>query len=697
MILISDTKFITEAPNLNLKTSRRARSTDGEFVRYVEDRHRSWLNYHENSRKRMYDVIEAILDINGGMWPERERNDLERQDRHIVSINIARQKMETLNGSLMSEKFDFDFKPLDMEVNQLVENIKHWYFADKDQYNYDIVDSNTNMSGLCHSGVQGMFIDHSIRRTGAIAFKQYADGTVLQDPYWQNNINKSWREAMIDGYLTPAQMIEQFHTNNPTIHKLADADYYIGDTYEQSDNVRAWEDLPRRDGSRFLVTEYRWLEKLQTTRLHAKMPTGEWFAFPLKVSESQVRDFINQHRINWNDVREYPYEDNILYYGIVCPDLAGAAPDLVFVRGKHPIQCGAIGLFKFSSSSMYGIDKGVFEYLLDLNRTLNYRQSKIDDIIASAASGMVLVNEDKVGGNEGVRKLMQNKTRPDYVHPVKGSPQGVAELFPVGNVPEHLFREVNNIIDLMDRVSPVTPALEGAKETDESGVLFRMRNEIAQLGAMRLYANWQQFLMDKAEAWYNQAQITYKDLYRKVPSKDSSGFIEFNVPAFRDTPNGREKVYMNSVGDLPRARVVVTLSKSSPTKKMARRLELFDTTKMLSAHPELFKNEIRILTNDLISTIERSPEEQMKLERMQDLQEMRDILEMFTQMEQLKAQGMEAQAMQKQLSGMMQNMQMQQAGAPSAAPEQYTPANQRIPNEEQEPAVEQVNRPGPTF
>lgn len=690
MQMVSQEKKPIEAAGINTKTSRRMRSSDGEFVRWVTDKHNKWLIHHADSRKRLYDALDAFMDINGGMWPKKEREELIAADRHVVSINIAKQKMETLSGSLMSEKLDFDFKPLDIEKNTLVEAIKYWYYADKDQYKYELADLQTNMSGLLHSGTQGMYIDYNIRRTGAIGFRHYTDGTVLSDPNWQDNINRNWREAMIDGYLTPSQMIDQFYTENDSIRKLADADYFIGEDYgRNADDIRAWEHMPKREGSRFLVTEYRWMETLRTTRLHVKLPSGEWFAFPLKVKESQVRDFLAKMEISWMDVQEFPYEDDILNYGVVSPDLTGVEPDLIFVRGKHPIQCNCIGLFKFSATRMFGIDKGVFEYILDLNRTLNYRQSKIDDIISSAASGMALVNKDKIGGDAGLRKLQQNKTRPDYVHPVDGSPENVAALFPVGQVPEHIFREVNNIIDLFDRVSPVTPALEGAATADETGVLLELRHEITKLGTFRLYNGWQQFQMDKAEAWYNQAQIQYKDLYRKVPNATGAGHIEFNSPAFRTMPDGtRGKVYINSISDLPRASVVVKLSKSSPTKRMAKRLEIFDTTKMLSANPELFKYEIRILTNDLLSTIERDPDEQVKLERMQSLQEVRDILEVFTQIEGLKAQGMEAQATQQQLQTMMQNLQAkaQQPGGQEAAPEQFSPASNRLP-EPQEQAV----------
>ena len=102
--LISTQKNPIETININTKTSRRMRSSDGEFVRYVEDKHDRWLDFHSGSRKRLYEVLDAFMDINGGMWPEVERKELEAADRHAISINIAKQKMETLSGSLMSER-----------------------------------------------------------------------------------------------------------------------------------------------------------------------------------------------------------------------------------------------------------------------------------------------------------------------------------------------------------------------------------------------------------------------------------------------------------------------------------------------------------------------------------------------------------------------------------------------------------------
>ena len=612
------------------------------------------------------------------MWPQKERDDLISKNRHPVSINIAKQKLETLNGSIMSEKFDFDFKPMDIEENSLTKSVKHWYYADKEQYNYGAADSETNISGLLHSGTQEIGIDYDIRRTGAISFEDCINGTVLKDPTWQTNRLKDWREAMKDGWLTAQQITDKYDTNSSAIQWLADQDYWVGERYEPTDDPRMLEDVPRIVGSRYLVTEYRWLEKLKTTRLHAKLPNGEWFALPLKAKESDVRNFLQAWGINWYDVKEFPYEDNILYYGTIAPQLQAVEPDLVLVRGKHPIQCGFIGFHRFSSTKTMGIEKGMFEYILDLNRTLNYRQSKMDDIIASAASGAIAIDKTKVGGDKGVRAIEQNKTRPDYVLGVDGSPDNIMSPFPIQQVPEHIFRQVNELIGLFDRVSPVTPALEGAATADESGILFEMRHAVTKLGTLRLFENWQQFLKDKAEAWYNQAQITYKDLYRRIPRDDGLGEIEFNAPAFREGPDGeRTKVYINSVSELPRARVIIGLKRSSPTERMARRVELFDTTKMLSAHPELFKAEIRILTNDLIATIERTPEEQQKLARIQTLQELRDITEIMVQIEQLKAQGLEAKALQAQLTGMLQQVQGQLGaqGQPEAGiPEQSVPA-----------------------
>jgi len=98
-------------------------------------------------------------------------------------------------------------------------------------------------------------------------------------------------------------------------------------------------------------------------------------------------------------------------------------------------------------------------------------------------------------------------------------------------------------------------------------------------------------------------------------------------------------------------------------------MELFDLTKVLSAHPELFKNQIRILTNDMIDTMERTPEERQKIKQMGLLEEMRDVIEILSQIEQLKANGLNAQVLQSQAQAMLSQMESQMQGQQGAAAE----------------------------
>lgn len=658
------------------KTSRRARGTDTEQIMFVQDRHTRWLAAEQSARDRMFEAMRAVLDLNGESWPDEAREDLLNQGRHITSINILQQKLATLAGSIQSEQWDYQFTPLDMEYSTLTQGIKHWYYADKDQFNYRTTENLVLMDGLRHAGCEEMVIDYSLRKTGAISFIHNIPGNVLKDPYWQTNDLRDWREALKQAYMTVDEIADKWDVDDAELRAEQKrlSQWY---TYPKTDDLAIYKSGPTNWGSKELVLEYRWLEKYRTTRLYAHMPDASVIPLPINVEESEVRDFIAAAGISWADIEELPYEDDILYYSVCAPNLLKRP--LIKCR-KHPVQCGMIGYLRFSFFRMMGIEKGAAEYALDIQRTFNYRESKKDQIIANSAAGALLADKNRMGGASGVRRFQQNKTHPGYVHPVDGSPSNILGEVPTKDVPESIFRDMGSLIDLFDRVLPVTPALEGAATRDESGILFRMRHAATKLGSLILYENWQQYLADKAEMWYNQAQITYKGLYRKIKKIDAAGFVEFNVPTYR---NG-QRVYLNSVESLPRAQVVIHLKKSSPTEQIDKRLQLSDMDKILAGHGDMFIPQTRTVIQQLMNTLDMAPEDKQYYEMLFEIQKQGDLAAEIQKLTTAQAGTVQAEMMKQQGIRMLEQMSqqaMQRLGSQPEAPEAVMAADrfQRSP------------------
>jgi hypothetical protein len=641
------------APYLNLKTNQRQRSSDGEKVTDIESMHGKWVEADRPNRTRLFDSLETFYDIDGSAWPEQERNQVIAEGRHPVSINIAAQKLYSLAGHIRSEKWDYDFLSMDLENNSLLKNIKWWYYADKEQYNYEQTESITLLRGLIHGADEEMEIRYDVRPTGAINFIPCQPGSIIKDPYWQTNDHKDWRRAMKDAWLRAQNIKDIYEVDNAMLDLYAQTHGIGTETYETLDDLRTFEDVPSEWGSKLLVTEYRWLERYKTTRLYMYLPNGEILPLPLKIEESEVRDLMARFGVdNYESIKEYPYVDDILYLCTICPQIA---EDLILYEGKHNIQCGSIGFFHFSAAREMGMDKGTMEAVMDLQRLLNYRESKKDDIIAAGAAGGLVVDRSKLGNNpdEQLKRLKENRTRPDLVLDVDGPVKEAIGLIPTAEVPQSIWSDLITLVDMFDRVIPVTPALEGRGGKEESGILFEMRHAVAKLGTLILYDNWNQHLMNKAEAWYNQARITYKGLYRKIANKESNTPIEFNSPVFK---NGR-KGYLNSLEQLPsRAQVIVTLSKSSPTEQFATRTLLYDVVKILSGHGELFPEEIRILIYKFLNSSEMTLEEKADLLHVAQLKKMRDVISIISQIKQLEAQGLNADVLKKQAQGMLNQL-----------------------------------------
>lgn len=481
---------------------------------------------------------------------------------------------------------------------------------------------------------------------------------------------------MKDAWMTAEDIIEKFETDDADIRRYAMTHVSSAQQYEPLGDLRIWQDAPYEWGSKLLVTEYRWLEKIKTTRLYLKLP-DRWFPLPIKAKENEVREYMQYFGIDsWEMVREFPYEDDVLQVCTICPQASRTA---ILAEGKHPIQCKSIGFFPFSYIREMGVKKGIMESMLDLNRTLNYRESKKDDIIASGAAGGLVVDKTKLGAEpqKVMEELKQNRTRPDFVLGVEGNIKDAIGGLPTSQVPNEIWQDIASLVDMFDRVSPVTPALEGRSTADESGIAFEMRHAVTKLSTLILYDSWQQHLMDKAEGWYNQAQITYKGIYRQVKNTDTGEIVEFNAPTYENGIKG----YLNSIEDLPRSNIIVSLSKESPTEQFATRVRMYDLTKILSAHPELFQEEIQTLIYKIMQTEEMLPEERVEMNQMMNLKKLRNMLNLLSQTKGAEGQLLNNQTIVMQAQQMLQQMMQQQEQQMQAqqgqqAPQQISPETQ---------------------
>jgi|GEM_PF-2689022 len=648
------------------------RSSDATMIDDIDRRNREWLTSLSGQRDRMRTNMRMYVPVDGSSWDDESYKAVTGDGRHAVSFDIASRKIDTLAGAIRAEKWDFDFQALNMAESPVLKKIKHLYMADKEQYNYSNSEAKCLLRGLLHSGYEEMAIDYDIRPTGGISFICPQAGTVLKDPYWVSDELRDWKRAIKHSWFTAEEIMQKWEVRDPFIAQQAEADRLGGERYGSLSNVDEFVGVPQRWGSKYLVIEYRWIEEKKTTRLYGKTDDGEWVEFPLDVeSRSEVQEFMqSQGIVSWNTIRELPYTHRTLKLCVCSPSLTKTQ---MFYNGDHDVQCGFIGFFPFSACHEMGVDKGIMDAAIDVQRTLNYRECKKDDIMASLAADVNVVNLDALdNGRESLREINENITKPGYTIGVHGNPSQQFYKPGHGAVPPDIWRDIDQMVNMFDRVIPVTPALEGTGTSEESGVLFEMRHAVSKLGTMLLYDNWRQHLLNKAEAWYNQALITYKDIQRNVIDSETNEQFEFNKPVYMVEGSDVKRAYLNHIGDLPRARVFIGLRKDSPTQRMADRAMLYDVTKILSAHPDLFRNEIRILTNQILKTIELEPDQKRQVEHVAKLQEIRDVMAIAAEMENIKAGDLNAKVMQQQAMGMLKQlaaqMTQQGGGAPGGAP-----------------------------
>jgi hypothetical protein len=106
---------------------------------------------------------------------------------------------------------------------------------------------------------------------------------------------------------------------------------------------------------------------------------------------------------------------------------------------------------------------------------------------------------------------------------------------------------------------------------------------------------------------------------------------------------------------------------------MSKRLQLFDLNKVFSAHPDLFKSEIRATNHQLVMTLDLEPAQREYYGMLFEVQKQIDLLEEFARLEAAKSaivnnkvMTQQAMAMLKGIEDRMQQMQGGQAALPRA-------------------------------
>jgi hypothetical protein len=544
------------------------RSSDHELMMKIEAEYQRAYEADTKNRERSYRNWRAYIALDGGQWPEIDLANIRTEDRNAVQFNIIGPKVDTLAASLAAESYDLDWKPIKGVRNSLTESVKNAWFSDKELCNYDSEIELIARDGLVQKGVLKMQENGDHDPLLNIAFKRAMPGHVIFDPHWITENDKDCMKAWEMFHIPAMQIADHYGINSVLIDEAVRQQRKYGFDYEEYDPDFSQQLQLGIRGSLYRVIEYHWMEHIKIKRLVGNiLGTNEFLPFPITKDHNALERYMVSNDIDPFTIKETPYTDKIHKYAAICPELTHK----ILEHGVSRIQPKRLPYFQFSANRGLGKDKGIVDDIMDIQDTINRRESKLTDMIETAQGGGKLVNRDLFRSPEARARFQKFANDPKYIEFVDGeelSKEKSIQYINSNQYPSQIINQLERMYEIVDKISKVPAAMEAMSEsTNESGVLFNRKLQVARLSSATIMGRMKRLRVNLAEAYYWQFQLTYNGPEREFSTADGKHKTVLNERIF--DPETEKRYIKNRPNMIPRVVVIATEARNSPNQMLA--------------------------------------------------------------------------------------------------------------------------------
>lgn len=623
-----------------------------EIVDYVSTEFEIALDHAYKEHERESKAWKMFTGFNNGQWDEDIISKMKEEGRNPFQGNIIQPKVETIAGAFLKNFYDIGFEPFDGVHSDLTRAMADLMMRDKEMMNWNQSYEQWLVDFLVHIGIEEIYISDRYDPLGSIGFRPIMRGHCVLDPHWLSNDTWDLKRAWKVAYLTPKQIKETYETHSDEI------DFYLkmregkNSEYEQQDETKGIPhfSLTEQFGDQYRVIEFKHIEREKKKIEFAFNSNGDMLQVPDIEDEAYIQQWMIANGVDVSldpITRTEPVD--ILYVTTICPQISR---NLVLEDKKSKIQIGRLDIFPGSCRRYNGINGGIPELLQSIQETYNKRESQVDFMIATSASGGVLMDPDIVDNDDyAKKKIEENWNKPnfkDWSAPGKlASGRNYFAQLPKNQIDFQIVNEITRMLEMSDFISKTPAAMDGRSEgsEDRSGILLARRQLQAETALTLMKNRIQQHWNDKGEAYFLLAKQLYSGVYRMITIPSTGKTIEINKPIV--TLNG--EVLENDISTLPRMKVCVTESPEGETNRLMDRATNIELLRVLG--PESPIQRARA-AGKAVNTINKSKEDKVITEQDTELE-----IDLVRKRVMAEIMGLDLQMMQMQ-------MQMMQLGQP---------------------------------
>jgi hypothetical protein len=610
----------------------------------------------------------------------------------MAQYNMIRQKVSIFAGMLIADEYDFKYDPATGVRTTGVEALENAYYCDKETCGYDYNYGLAIEDGVIHVGILEVVILKEYDYRGNIAFRRALPGRWITDPYWKTDDDRDCMKAWKQGHMTIKQLMETFKKlpSSPRFDAELQKLEKQGMDWTQG-NINEYDTPSPSFKNAYHVIESHWVEKIHTKKLIAKNETGEYVAFPITNDNERLEAFAEANMVyDWKEGNAFtvPYIDKIHHSEIICPELW---PYNILDKGKPEVQIKGLPIIQFTTKrDISGRNMGKVRDLIDPQKDINYSQSKIWELLANQLGGGLVYDKRRLPNEKDQENFEKHHNDASEVWGVTGDPSSFAAHLRDASVNPELIRKTSEPFEYADRISGVTAAMESQTQgAGEPASLYAMKLKVNKIGSLTIDRRVKNLRGRMAEAYYNQAMITYAGVERKFTSKDGKKMAILN----EDIGGGMVK---NKIDDLPRVSISISESQNNLSKQLRDRAEV---SAVLENMPPEYREPMAIAYSAIFETTSISEETKEKLKEAFSLEEIKARLTSIAEIANASASAKQGELTTIQITAQIEKvvaMLDKTNQAPQETPEMVSEQEPQIPQQQTEPAdMAQTGEPVP--
>ena len=605
-------------------------SSDYELIHKIQQEYMAGWEANKWEQEMLIKCWRMYFGAPEEQWDDEERKAKDERDERIAQYNIIKNKIATFVGMLIADEYNFKYDPITGVRTSGIEALETAYYCDKELCNYEYQYGLTIEDGCVHRGIMEVKITKDFDYRGNIEFERAIPGRWVTDPYWKTDDDKDCEKAWKQGHLTVENILKTYKKIPSSPRLEAEKQIIARQGMDwTSANINEYGYPVPKFKNAFHIVEAHWVETINKKRLIAKNDVGMYIPFPITEKNEELEAFANQNGISdWKEGSAHvvPYMDKIHWSATICPELI---PYKFLDYGKPEVQIKGLPIIQFTTKrDIAGRNIGKVADLIDIQKDLNFAKSKTWEILANQMGGGLVYDKRRMPEESDQEDFEKNHNDPTKAWPIDGPVEGFSGRLVNGTSSNELMRQTSAPFEDADRISGVSAAMSSQTENSgEPASLYAMKLKVNKIGQLTIDRRVKRLRERMAEAYFYQAQITYKGEERIFTSKDGKKACCLN----EKLPDGTMR---NKVDELPRISVSITESPNNLSKQMRDRA---DISEILKSMPQQYAESFAIAYGELFGTTSISEDKKTLIQESLALEQIKARISSIAQIAQADA------------------------------------------------------------